>query len=73
MVIKLRSRPNGIHVHTTVFMGPENQTLQNCGELIQSIGQWQLFGAALLLGTDRMQGKVKVICEGDEEVVEYFS
>jgi hypothetical protein len=39
------------------------------GVLLLEMGHWQEFGAALLLGAERMRGRVKVVCEGDEEVV----
>ena len=52
--IKLRSEKRGEHLHTTIFMGKKGQTLHNCGTLAFRMGEWQLFGAALTLGQDRM-------------------
>ena len=46
-VFKLQSKKIGEHVHTIVFSGNEGQTLANTGKLIQTVGEWQLFGALL--------------------------
>lgn len=68
-VFKLRSVRRGEHVHTTVFFGNEGQTLANTGTLLQTLGEWQEFGALLLLGAGFMSQRVKVIIEGEKEVV----
>lgn len=68
-IFKLRSERRGQHVYTTVFSGWEGQTLANTGQLIQNIGEWQDFGATLLLGAKQTSGRVKVVTEGDEQVV----
>lgn len=69
LVFKLRSKRIGPHVHTTVFSGVEGQTLANTGTLVQTVGEWQVFGALLVMGARRMYPRVKIIFEGDEEVV----
>jgi len=68
---KLRSTRRGEHVHTTVFAGWEGQTLRNLGTLVSDIGEWQEFGALLLLGSQQpgWLGRIKIVCEGDEAVV----
>ena len=73
MVVKMVSVPKGRHVHTTFFMGFENETLASVGKLTQTVGEWQHFGAAVLLGADQMKGRLKVICVGDPKVVDHFS
>ena len=70
MIIKLRSERRGDHVHETIFAGPEeNETFHNCGTLVFGVGEWQLFGAALMLGARQTQGNLRVVFEGDEQVV----
>ena len=67
---KLKSEVKGIHIHEHVFSGPDKDHFALCGTLIFShIGEWQVFGAALRLGQEKMKGHVEVILEGDEEVV----
>lgn len=69
MVIKLVSVRKGDHVHEKVFVGEEeNQTFALTGSLVFNIGEWQEFGAALLLGAKQTNGRVKVIPIGDEKV-----
>lgn len=69
---ELRSIRKGEHIHTTVFSGIEGQTLANTGTLVQSIGEWQLFGALLGLGAKNSQAAQHaiVVFEGDKEIVE---
>lgn len=69
MVIKLRSERRGSHIHETVFVGPDEDHLANSGTLVLEMGEWQDFGVALSLGARAMHGRVKVILEGDNEVV----
>jgi hypothetical protein len=72
MVIKLRSERKGGHVHERVFVGPDEGHLALAGTLVLDVGQWQELGAALLLGAGRMHGRVKVLLEGDRQVVGGF-
>jgi hypothetical protein len=70
MVIKIKSERGGDHVHQKVFMGPDKDHLACCGDLCMRIGEWQVFGAAVLLGAERMTKQhVEVILEGEAEVV----
>jgi hypothetical protein len=72
MIVKLKSERRGIHVHECVFVGPDEEHLALAGVLVFDIGQWQEFGAALLLGASKMHGNVKVLTEGDAQVVGGF-
>lgn len=67
-IIKLRSVRKGDHIHETMFMGEENRTLVNQGTLVMNIGDWQLFGAVFLLGAKYSGDRLKVICEGEEDI-----
>ena len=69
MIIKLRSERRGAHVHERVFVGPDTDHLALAGVLIFDVGEWQAFGAALGLGALQMRGQVRIVFEGDEEVV----
>ena len=72
LVIKLVSeRTPDRRVLTRVFMGEKGFTLQCAGTLYMTIGEWQLHGAALMLGATKTHGRLKVICEGDAEVVKH--
>ena len=44
----------GEHVHCTLFMNGGN-----CGTLCFRVGEYQLFGAALLMGADKTQGQLE--------------
>lgn len=71
-VFKLRSKRQGENVHTTIFSGNEDQPLANTGTLIQTIGEWGLFGALLKCGSELNDATKRhsiVIFEGDEDVV----
>ncbi len=54
MFLKLDAEKSGVHVHVKFFMGPDLDHLANCGKLTLRIGEWQLFGACLLLGAEPM-------------------
>lgn len=71
MKIKLQSKRLGHHVHTEVFVGPDWDHLALSGTLIMHVGEWQLFGAAMLLATDEtaIGRDLEVKVEGDEQVV----
>ena len=68
-VFKLYSERRGDHVHQRVFAGPDADHLALCGTLVFRIGEWQEFGAALLLGSEQTSGQIKVVLVGSEEVV----
>lgn len=68
-VIKILSERKGEHVHERVFVGPDRDHLALAGTLVFGIGEWQEFGACLLLGQERMRGRYEVILEGGEAVV----
>ena len=70
--LKLKLKRTGDHIHCSVFMGPEGETLANCGELTFRIGEWQLFGALLSLGYDS-PSSIRTHClftvEGEEKAL----
>ena len=70
MIFKLRSeRIGGDLVKEQILVGDDENCLRITGELLLHVGQWQEFGATLLLGATKTNGRVKVIVEGDKEVV----
>ena len=69
MIIKLRSERRGEHVHERVFVGPDEDHLALAGTLVFDVGQWQEFGAALMLGAAQMHGNLVVSSPDDMEVV----
>ena len=64
MILKMRHEKMGKHIHTTFFSGEENCTLANLGTLVMDVGEYQLIGAALLLGAERTNGHLKVLSDG---------
>ena len=71
---KLKSKQCGPqHVHTAVFTGfvEPGGTLANCGSLVMTVGEWQAFGALLLLGARQTNSRITVEMEGDDEVVSW--
>ncbi len=74
--IKIVSRLRGGHIVDTIFIGPENGTLQNAGEIrygMHQVGQWQLFGTALLMANDSDTALPKMVvveAHGGEEVID---
>lgn len=73
MFIKLRSCAAGKHVHEQVFTGPDKDHLALAGNLRFELGEWQLFGTALMFGASRMHGgQLEVVTEGDDRVVVHF-
>ena len=69
MIVKLRSERRGAHVHERVFVGPDTDHLALAGVLIFDVGEWQAFGAALGLGASQMHGQIRVVFEGDGQLV----
>jgi hypothetical protein len=55
VVIKLRAEKLGEHIHETVFMGVDKDHLQNAGKIVMNIGEWQMFGALLLMGAEQVK------------------
>lgn len=68
MHIILRDVLLGKHVHTRVFMGVNREAPALTGTLILNVGEWQVFGAALLLGAEQMNGQVTITLPDTEEV-----
>jgi hypothetical protein len=70
MIIKLRSERRGEdRVVERILMGEDEKHLKLVGSLTLNVGEWQLFGAALLLGAEHTKTNLRIIFEGDEEVV----
>lgn len=63
MHLKLKAELLGEHVHEHVFVGPDRDHLALAGTLVMDIGQYQLFGAALLMGAKKTQGLLTVESE----------
>jgi len=59
----LKLSPNRIKV--TVFYGEEGETMQNAGELILRVGEYQITAAALSLGAEKTKGHLKFLVEGE--------
>ena len=70
MIIKLRDERRGEHIHTRVFIGEDKDHLALSGTLVFRVGEWQLFGAALLLGMEQMKGHLTVQHPDDQKIVE---
>lgn len=70
MELKLRlKRTANNQIHVTFFIGEAGQTLQNAGSILVHIGEWQLFGAAVLHGSKIMQKHLSLLVEGEEEAL----
>lgn len=68
MHLKLVSRrgggeSSGSHIRIRVFMGEDKDHLALCGNLTFRVGEWQLFAAALRLGSQWTQGHLSLIVE----------
>ena len=71
MVIKLRDDKRvGDTVRTSFFLGEDIEHLHLAGSLLFHIGEWQEFGACLLLGASQMCGHVTVLHPDSLWVVE---
>jgi hypothetical protein len=56
LVIKVRSEKlPGERIRDTIFIGEKGQTLQNAGSIILRVGEWQMFGALLLMGAEQVR------------------
>lgn len=51
--LKIESQRKGDHVHMQVRVGERPGDLAYAGALTMSLGEWQLFGATLLIGGRR--------------------
>ena len=60
MVIRLRDELLGRHCHTRVFIGKDWDHLQLSGTLVMEIGEWQLFGAALISGARQTKTELQL-------------
>ncbi len=75
MIIKFRDERKGEHIHSRVFVGPDEDHLALAGTLIMRLGEWQTLGAALLLGAKSIKKSVvgpaalTVLFPDDEEIV----
>ena len=73
-VIKFRDERKGEHVHSRIFMGPDEDHLALTGRLIMRIGEWQLFGAALILGVEEVNRghpeRLTLLLPDQQQVVE---
>ncbi len=65
-ILKTRSRIEGKYIVEDLFMGPDKDHLQAVGSLRLRVGEYQMFGTALLVGSDRMNGHFQVILEYPE-------
>ncbi len=63
MVIVLKPHIEGKYIREQIFAGPDRAHVQLAGAVLMSIGEWQLFGVALLMGAERMQGHLDVFCD----------
>ena len=70
VIIRLRSERLGDHVHERVFAGVDQDHLKLLGTLVMDVGEWQTFGAALMLGAERMHGQLVVESPDGQKVVE---
>ena len=71
MHIRIRSKAIGKHVVARVFCGEDEDHLALAGRLCLRVGEWQLFGAALLLGAARTHGHLTVDSPDDTVVAQY--
>ncbi len=69
MLLRLKAERLGDHIHGRVFVGADCDHLALAGKLTFRIGEWQLFGAALLLGAKQMQGYLTIECPDDAGIV----
>lgn len=70
MIIRLRDVRKGDHIHTRVFIGEDVDHLALAGRLVFKVGEWQMFGAALLLGAQQTKGRLVVQHPDDLKIVE---
>lgn len=68
MTIKTRDKRVGDMITSQFFIGEDADHLQLAGELRLHIGEWQLMGAALLIGAELTQGQLQIL-PSDESVV----
>ena len=73
MVIKLRAKRYGKRIEERIFMGSDENHLALTGTLMLRVGEWQVFGAALLLGASQMKGHLTVLTPDSETVVQEFA
>ena len=69
MIIRLRDERKGPYIHSRVFMGEDEDHLKLTGKLVMDIGEWQLFGAALLMGAQQTKGHLIVQLPDDQKIV----
>ncbi len=54
MILKLRDKLLGDHVHVDVFIGPDTEHLAKAGTLVFRVHEWRAFGVMISLGSTRM-------------------
>jgi hypothetical protein len=70
LVIKLKSEASiNDTIRETVFVGVEGQTLQNAGSLLLRMGEWQMFGALMLIGAEQVRAHRAIQGLGPDVVV----
>ena len=75
-IFKMRlNRVSEDTIEVVCFFGEEGQTLQNAGTLRLRVGEYQVFGAALLIGQEKMVNHFRSIVEGEAEALraEYYA
>lgn len=60
-ILKIKGKPKGEHIHLNLFMGCDEEHLQNVGHLCMGIGDWQTLGWCLLVGSKEINKHFKVI------------
>jgi len=66
MILKIRDRLLGAHVHVDVFIGPDADHLAKSGELVFTVREWCAFGALLAYGAAHIGEDVGLIFGGIE-------
>lgn len=64
LTLKIFSEKREGRIHQTFRSVRDGKKTRNLGTLVLDIGEYQLIGAALLLGAERMQGPLEVVMEG---------
>ena len=69
MIIKFSDERKGRHIHSRIFMGQDEDHLALTGTLVMDMGEWQVFGAALLIGARGMHGNLTVEMPDSRDIV----
>uniref|UniRef100_A0A6M3KYP1 Uncharacterized protein n=1 Tax=viral metagenome TaxID=1070528 RepID=A0A6M3KYP1_9ZZZZ len=71
-MITLKTRVDKVvedRVYETWFIGPDKDHLQNAGRIVYHVGEYQIIGAALLIGIEAVNKdyrRIELINEDDE-------